>query len=1039
LPGHRIIRTASWRGPEHFHSAVFEAADDTIIEITPDEAVAPPGDYRISVSKFAPTEPSYAGERAMSLGADFHARHYFGEQDTRAKALAKFQVAGREFTTSNNHRRQADAIFEEAATHYDLGNNKTAYDRFRHAEEIWRSLGDERGVASTENLRGLISWLFADDVDVDSSVSAIVLFESAAERRKRLGDAFFYAQAINNLGLVYRDLGDARRALRSFEEALTVWQRGTDLRVLDPDEAEFSSGHASPWLQHAVIAMTNLGWAYEGAAKIGQAERSYRQALKYSEHLGRGRMAAEIQNNLGSLMYRTGNLQAALDYLLAALAYFRSEARDETWAATVYNNLGLVYAVTGDSERAKLAFGQALRIRTPERDPIGRVDTLRNLALVHVEQNKIPEALALLEQAAAILEPGPVTRIERASLHDVTGRVLLADGQVSEAILQHSRAIKLFAGTSSLLSEIKTRTNLAFAYHSAGQDVPAFEELEVALELAEQVESLPEMFRIQSCLAQIHADRREYGLALTNAKAALAISDTLRKQLTHPVLLREYAAVQRDVYDVVISSNVALGDFQAGWIAADESRARRFTELLRYSGTRLGSLDATERARYEVLHQNIAALAEQRSEYLAINYADLADQVRAELAPLVDELDELLARTPEITSTGVGPINLQNIQDLLGDDDVLLEYHLGASGSGVWRIRADGFEFFKLPDTAVVEGAARNVRQSIRPLTRIDREELDRLSAMLLGAAIDSQDHAARIIVIPDGFLDMVPFAALLDPGTNYNEPLIVSRDVTYLPSAGSLLELRARERNVGAGLAVLADPVFEFDDTRIRSPDDPKAALRQTTLGSNRDPVEIGAHTRYPRLPASRDESRAILNAAGDIEVFVALDTDANRELVTSGRLNDFKILHFATHGRLDVEEPALSALVLSGVSDDGRQIQRFLRTQDIVALDLKADLVVLSGCDTGTGKAVRGEGLISLSRAFFYAGAEQVISSLWQVPDRSTATLMNHFYRELLQNGKTPATALRLAQLAVRTDRRWSEPYYWAAFFLNGDWSVF
>lgn len=238
----------------------------------------------------------------------------------------------------------------------------------------------------------------------------------------------------------------------------------------------------------------------------------------------------------------------------------------------------------------------------------------------------------------------------------------------------------------------------------------------------------------------------------------------------------------------------------------------------------------------------------------------------------------------------------------------------------------------------------------------------------------------------------------------------------------------------MGSGIAVLADPVFDAEDARVEIVE--RAAPGQPVASLVRGPDAIYPR-KFQRLPGTREESRRIVESAAEMDVFTVLDTDANRDLVLDGQLDEFRILHFATHGVLDIEEPALSGLVLSGVTGTGLPRSRFLLTQDIVSLDLKADLVVLSGCDTGIGRAVRAEGLLSLSRAFFYAGAEQVVSTLWQVPDRATAELMGHFYREMLQNQKPVATALRLAQLAVMNDRRWSRPYYWAAFTLQGDWA--
>jgi len=161
-----------------------------------------------------------------------------------------------------------------------------------------------------------------------------------------------------------------------------------------------------------------------------------------------------------------------------------------------------------------------------------------------------------------------------------------------------------------------------------------------------------------------------------------------------------------------------------------------------------------------------------------------------------------------------------------------------------------------------------------------------------------------------------------------------------------------------------------------------------------------------------------------------------ASRAAALSGQLSQYRYIHFATHGYLDAEHPNLSALVLSQVDSKGAALDGFLRVPDVYNFNLSAELVVLSACQTGLGKEVRGEGLMGLTRAFLYAGAPRVIVSLWNVNDRATADLMASLYRNMLREGKQPAAALRAAQLELRKQKRWESPYYWAAFLQQGEW---
>jgi CHAT domain-containing protein len=190
------------------------------------------------------------------------------------------------------------------------------------------------------------------------------------------------------------------------------------------------------------------------------------------------------------------------------------------------------------------------------------------------------------------------------------------------------------------------------------------------------------------------------------------------------------------------------------------------------------------------------------------------------------------------------------------------------------------------------------------------------------------------------------------------------------------------------------------------------------------------------PRLLYTRQEADAIVAAAPAGKAFKAVDFRANQATATSPALAKYRIVHFATHGLLNSKHPELSGLVFSMVDERGRPQDGFLRLQDVYNLNLPVDLVVLSGCQTGLGEEISGEGLIGLTRGFMYAGASRVVASLWSVSDMATADLMADFYKAIEKDGMRPAAALRAAQIKMLKQPRWSSPYYWAAFQIQGEW---
>jgi CHAT domain-containing protein len=256
--------------------------------------------------------------------------------------------------------------------------------------------------------------------------------------------------------------------------------------------------------------------------------------------------------------------------------------------------------------------------------------------------------------------------------------------------------------------------------------------------------------------------------------------------------------------------------------------------------------------------------------------------------------------------------------------------------------------------------------------------------------------------------------------------------------------------------VAVLADPVFDAGDSRVNRTGRGSGATgkastkaRRTAAGGStqdtgsaaaleRSLVDVGAGSGgvLERLVLTRREANAIAHGLPPGQTLEALDFRASRETATSAELARYRVVHFATHALIDSHNPALSGLVLSLVDEHGQPRDGFLRLQDIYNLTLPADLIVMSACQTALGPQIRGEGLIGLTRGFMYAGAPRVVASLWRVDDAATAELMAGFYRNMFARGLRPAAALRAAQLDMSRTARWRDPYYWAAFQLQGEW---
>jgi CHAT domain-containing protein len=414
--------------------------------------------------------------------------------------------------------------------------------------------------------------------------------------------------------------------------------------------------------------------------------------------------------------------------------------------------------------------------------------------------------------------------------------------------------------------------------------------------------------------------------------------------------------------------------------------------------------------------------------------------------------------------TNPRPLTVKDVQTRVVDrDSVLLQYFLGTSRSYVWAITADRTVAYALPGRAEIERCVRPYREAlsnpagphdapvaVRRSIEQEHDDAVTLSRMLLGPVLSALDRP-RVLILADGILQLLPFAALPTPGSTTTEllPLIVEHEVVHLPSASTLALVRSQWNRKGLWskpVVVFADPVFEAGDPRI-SAEQKRASIPPSIIvpaAVPRKPESLAGARRdvpgfpcaaIPRLLESGREASGIKALVSGADV--RLGFEANRAAAACADMAKYRIVHFATHGIINDRHPELSGIILSLFDRDGKAQDGYLRLHDIYNLRLPVDLVVLSACSTALGKDVPGEGLIGLVRGFMHAGSRRVIASLWKVDDEATTELMTRFYRGLFEKALTPPAALRAAQVELLRSSRWTRPFYWAAFVLQGEWN--
>lgn len=914
------------------------------------------------------------------------------------------------WTELGDAERQAEVLNSLGTAYGRAGRTAEALERSRRAAELFAALGHRRGEAAALNNLGSV---LRQSGELDTAQERFV---RSLELRRQTGDRQGEARTLNNLGLTRFQRGELDAAISDYRAALALARRIGDR------QAEAAS-------------LNNLSAAYDRLGELERSLESYREVLRFNREIGDLRAQAIALSNLGTLYGRLGERETGIDYYQQAVELAR-EAGDRFVEAAALDNIGWML----------------LALERPG------------------------EAVPYAEDALALAgEIGHASRevyahIHLAVAHSETGDTAAAREQAGHA-MQRAREIgdPFLEGTAArTLGEVLIR---------GGDAAAAFEPLNRALEIdrrlgvrAGEAHSLHE-------LALATREQGDLATAASLAEQAVGLVESLRTEVAVQDLRATFLASKLDFYELWIDLLMALHREHpgGGWerralAAAEQARARSLLDSLsQVRGEILRGVDPKLLAEERRLRRLLNALERSRQELAGAPAGDRTDpgtaqsRLQRRIQELTGEYRTLEARirlaSPRYAQlTQPRPLSVSDVQQrVLDPESLLLQYSLGRERSWLWTLSASSVEVHELPPRAEIERQARRVYELLTARNRtVDGEGASEraeriadadaafpaaaatLSQTILGPAAERLGDR-RLVMVADGALQYIPFAALPRPGSD--RPLLADHEVVSLPSASAFAALRRELAGRPAPpeqLAVLADPVFDARDPRVaaarRAEQDAPAGNGDGGGGGGRDALLRGGS--YRRLRFSRAEAEAIAALVPADERLKALDFAASLETATGGTLGSYRLVHLATHGVLNSDYPALSGLVLSLVDENGAPREGFLRLHDIYNLELNADLVTLSACETALGREIRGEGLVGLARGFMYAGSARVVASLWSVQDRATAKVMAAFYSAMLDGEQRPAAALRAAQLELRASERWRAPYYWSGFVLHGEW---
>lgn len=830
-------------------------------------------------------------------------------------------------------------------------------------------------------------------------------------------------------GKKFRSLGESQKSIESFKRAIgfareirskehevkclrqlsiTHWDLNNSKNYLDLHEDALKIAQSLNHRKEEGNCLYNIGLYYWKLDNYSKALNYFEDALRIALVMKNIEDESACLTNIGGIYARIGNYNKALGYLTKALT-IDEQLGDDAYISIDLNNIGETFLAKGlisgnkeDYYKALDYFSRCLKLAKKTRDRKAEVFALNNIGFAHTGLKNYHEAFKYLKLGYEKAE----------EIKDVEKMAMLLN-------------------------------NIGIVHYNLGKYEEAVNSYQEAIELSNKINGRQILWEAYFGLGQCYEKKNEFYLAVMSYKSAIDIIDHIRSQIFLDTYKASFVRDKLKVYEFLISLLFRMDrDYQSNsntkaiFHIVERAKARAFLESLGESTVDIGEhLNPELKKGENELSSRISLIIQQlsRSDLSRKRRQELLGKLRQEEDEYISLMSKMRVESPEVTNlVSAEPCSMEQVQQHLDGKTALIEYFLGESESFVFLVTKNKFGVYSLPYRSEVE---KSIKAYIKILSGSQKGEFKGTLAarriyrkLLYPAERNIPESVESLVIVPDGILYSLPFETLIlntEDRLLNDDYLITKYKVSYAPSSSALLFLSENKvkRKSPKSLMAFGNPSYMLkDSSNGRKPKTHVEILRELYL-------DQGFY--FSPLPYTEREILEISSYFPEERKDIYLKDEAREEIFKEAPIKDYQIIHFACHGFLAEEFPFRSALVLS--LDDDPQEDGFLQVRELYNLRLKADLVVLSACQTGKGKLERGEGILGLPRIFFYAGARSVILTLWRINDESTAIFMNLFYR-YLSEGNDKAQALRLAKMDM-INSKYSHPFYWAAFVLSGD----
>jgi CHAT domain-containing protein len=799
----------------------------------------------------------------------------------------------------------------------------------------------------------------------------------------------------------------------------------------------FESIHETP---RRAQAWQNRALCLWGLGRLPEALRWFKRALTDIGPEPYPGLYIGVITNTALADYALGHFDESLRLYDRALAFAEKVQAQRDEAYGLYG-IGVNYYALGDRARAREFLERSHAIRTVALDGRGRMATLRALATIDAEQGRVDDAMASDREALGLaVAPSAIARIriQLAAHTAAAGHLVEAKAQLDEVLSTGVRADPLIRAEALLQRAVLLR-EMGRPREALADLAAARPRMHILGSVTEEFEADLEQARTLRLVGQPHA-------ALAAVERALGQADAVRLQSANPELRAQLQTPLRPAYDLKLQllrerydhasaagrKEEANALAAAAFATADASRAHSFADVAaqKYSPAIRRAL-ASEFHRREQLYRELSARRFALDARLDRSGSDdpRARHLIGDIAELEREVDTVntLVATRAMPSGAPARAGSEQRVSLppLPADTALVSYWLGSESAYAWVVSPTAVRWTRLPSPAAIADQVAAFDRSLKRLVDVPvesrLEDARALYELIIRPIEPWLSGVRQWVVIPDGALDYVPFAALRMADTF----VALQHDVALTPAAWVLEAdgARAKPQN-RRGLLLVADPVYQADDPRLTAVQ--QVAAPQASARRALDPARRG----YRRLPFTAQEAAQIAAQFSPADVDQLTGLNATRDRLLALDWSKYRFIHIATHGIVDAQVPQLSALILGSYDAGGDVVDGAVRVADLSLRTLTADVAVFSACDTALGKEVLSEGLVGIGSTTLARGARAVVASLWPVADEIGARLMTEFYRHLLHDSMSAPAALGAAMRSVVSHDASADPALWAAF---------